>query len=95
MEWNGHQGGPLVSPGEGKTGAVQAGGTAVEVLRRKEGPTGGGVKRPSKAGNPTGALELASGRCPRAERSRFQITAEENENKSSPERCFFKSARGC
>lgn len=61
MEWNGHQGGALVSPGEGKTGAVQAGGMAVEVLQRKERPTAD-VKRSSKAGNPTDALELASGR---------------------------------
>lgn len=30
-----------------------------------------------------------------AERRRFEITAEGNENKSSPERCFLKSARRC
>lgn len=94
MEWASGRslGKPRRGEDRGRTGWRDGRGGAAEKGRAH---WGGGVKRPSKAGNPTGALELASGRCPRAERSRFQITAEENENKSSPERCFFKSARGC
>lgn len=59
---DGHQGGPLVRMGEGKAGAIQAGGTAVEVLWREDWKGPLGVRRPAEAWNPTDALGLASGR---------------------------------